>query len=235
MDWLKSIIVWGDSLMKGIVFSPHENKYSVCQNNSAECVSRDMEIHVINRARFGCTAPRGKNIILRDLEKGLSADAALIEFGGNDCDFLWEEVAREPEAEHIPKTPLAQFRTEMTWMVKILRLNGIIPVMMSIPPIDAERYFDFITRGGLSQENILKWLGDVEHIYRWQELYSHAVTNIAMETNCRYIDVRSEFLTQWDYKQYLCEDGIHLNEKGHRLLSEIFEAYINRRIQPISA
>ena len=235
MEWLKSVLVWGDSLMKGIVFNADENKYSICPDNSAECVGREMEIEVMNRARFGCTAPRGKSLLIKDLEKGFSADAALIEFGGNDCDINWAEVSKQPHDKHLSNTPLERFRAEMIHMIKILRLNSIIPVLMSIPPIDSERYFEFITRGGLDKDNIKTFLGDIAHIYRWQELYSHTVTNIAMETNCRYIDVRSVFLTEWDYRNYLCEDGIHLNERGQRLMGDVFEEYIHRRIQPISA
>ena len=34
------------------------------------------------------------------------------------------------------------------------------------------------------------------------------------------IDIRSAFLVRKDYTDYLCEDGIHPNEKGHRLIRE---------------
>ncbi|OLA61120.1 MAG: hypothetical protein BHW37_01125 [Firmicutes bacterium CAG:272_52_7] len=34
------------------------------------------------------------------------------------------------------------------------------------------------------------------------------------------IDIRSAFLVKRDYSDYLCEDGIHPNERGHKLIKD---------------
>ncbi len=225
MNWLKSVLVWGDSLLKGVVFDANSGKYTISKTSSVSCVAKKFKLDILNRSKFGCTVSKAGGIIERDLSNGLIADSALIEFGGNDCDFKWNEVADDPTVRHIPKTPLDTFKTELIRIINMLRGKKIVPVTMSIPPIDAERYFDFISRG-LNRDNILKWLGDKEHIYRWHEMYSHCVSNVARETGCRYIDVRSRFLSEWNYKQYICDDGIHLNDAGQQLLGAIFSDYI---------
>jgi hypothetical protein len=97
---------------------------------------------------------------------------------------------------------------------------------MSLPPLDAGRYFNWITRNGLSRENILRFLGDVGHIYRHQERYSIAVTNLAMEQRCHYIDVRDAYLAQRELGRLLCSDGIHPNDEGHRVIREAFVSYM---------
>ena len=230
IDKIRDVFVWGDSLLKGITFSAAENKYSIYERNSARYISEKFHWNIINKSRFGCTAPKGKKLLDSQLQKGVRSDVALIEYGGNDCDFNWAEVSKRPEEKHIPKTPLDDFIRTVKAMIAKLKEKSILPVLMSIPPIDSNRYLDFISREGLSKQNILKWLGDVEHIYRWQEMYSHAISNIALEEGCFLIDVRSAFLREWSYKKYICDDGIHLNQQGHELMSKTFENFIQSRM-----
>ena len=46
-------------------------------------------------------------------------------------------------------------------MIQTLREKGIEPVLANLHPIDAVKYFDWITKDGLSKEAIMKWLKDV--------------------------------------------------------------------------
>ncbi len=49
---------------------------------------------------------------LRELERSqdLVEALAVIEFGGNDCDLPWAEVAADPGQDHPAKVPVDQFR-----------------------------------------------------------------------------------------------------------------------------
>ena len=68
----------------------------------------------------------------------------------------------------------------------------------------------------------MKYLGDVQHIYRWQERYALAVAEIGSKLNCTILTLRDAFLVARDFKALLCVDGIHPSEKGHQLIwSEI--------------
>jgi hypothetical protein len=46
---------------------------------------------------------------------------------------------------------------------------------------------------GLKKENILKWLGSINTIYRFQESYSRMIEKIAAETKTRLVDIRTLF------------------------------------------
>lgn len=222
---LESIGIWGDSLLQGVVLDEKQGKYSIIENNCAVSLAQKIGIRISNNSRFGCTAPKGMKFLNKALEADAEFSAAIIEFGGNDCDFKWEEVAASPDAEHIPRTTLDEFNRCYADMIAALNRKGIAPVLVSLPPLDAERYFDWITRNGLSRENILHWLGDVQHIYRWHERYSNAVSALARKFSCHFIDVRDAFLSVRDYQKYLCADGIHPNRDGHALMERVFFEY----------
>ena len=69
-----------------------------------------------------------------------------------------------------------------------------------------------------------KWVklgGTSEFIYRWHEQYNVAVRKIAQTANVKIIDIRSVFLQRRDYFDYLSDDGIHPNEQGHSMISQI--------------
>jgi acyl-CoA thioesterase-1 len=228
---LESIGIWGDSLLQGVVLDETQGRYSIIEDNCAVTLAKKIGITINNNSRFGCTAPKGMKALHRALESDVEFSAAIIEFGGNDCDFKWEEVAAAPESEHTPRTTLADFTTCYTDMIAALKAKDIAPVLVSLPPLDAERYFDWITRGGLSRENILRWLGDVQHIYRWHERYSNAVSAMARKFSCHFIDVRDAFLSVRDYQKYLCLDGIHPNREGHKLMERVFYEYAEEYVR----
>lgn len=226
MKIVQSIGVWGDSVMKGVIYDERKEKYALLPENGADKASRKLGLKLFNRSRMGCTVTKGLSLLKKDLQKvDAGCDAALIEFGGNDCDYNWEQVALAPEREHQPHTPLPQFVAGLRDMVSIVRQKGMEAVLMTLPPIHAQRYFDFFTRSGLSKENILSWLGDVQHIYRWHERYSLAVSRVAQECGCPLADVRDAFLAQKNYGELLCLDGIHPNEKGHALMEHVLENF----------
>ncbi len=223
---IKRIEVWGDSVLKGVIYDEIRKKYRRLENSYNLGQISDMGLDVRNNSKFGLTAPKAKNLMLNALEKGVDAEAAIIEFGGNDCDFKWAEVAAEPYKDHIPNTPLSVFKECITDMIKALRQNGIKPILVNLPPIHSGKYFNWISRG-LDAGAILKWLGDKELIYRHHETYSLALTGLAQSLSCNYIDVRQPFLLKRDYYNYLCEDGIHPNESGYSLINQTFTEYAN--------
>ena len=75
----------------------------------------------------------------------------------------------------------------------------------------------------MNGQNILTFLGEVDFIYKWQEMYSAAIEKLAVEEKIPIIDIRSGFLNKEDYSDYLCADGIHPNEKGHLLISGVLQ------------
>jgi len=222
LDLTQQIQIFGDSILKEVMLDKNNEHYYIPKESSSIKIEKLLPVHIQNNSRFGCTIGRGFEQLGRAINKGLNCDIVLLGYGGNDCDYNWAEVAKEPKAQHLPNTPLDIFEKTYRKMIKELQEKSIRPLLMSLPPIDAERYFDWITRDGLNRESILEWLGDKQMMYRFQELYSNTVVKIAHETGCLLVDVRSRFLDKRNYKELLCEDGIHPTEKGYDIIKQAF-------------
>lgn len=222
--------IWGDSVAKGVVLDEKRGRYVLLRENFASSAGVRLGFTIENRAKFGCTVAQGREILKRSLASDPFCDVALLEFGGNDCDFDWREVADAPDGEHVPKTTLAEFAAVYREMVQLLLARGTEVYLMTLPPLDAGRYFAWIVRGGLPATNILRWLGDVQTIYRWHERYNQAVWDLSRETGCAVIDVRRAFLERRDYRTLLCEDGIHPNEAGHAAIEEVLVRFADERL-----
>lgn len=228
---VKNLGIWGDSLLKGIVFDEEDGKYRPLKQCSVHLFSKVFPISIKNNSRFGCTAPKALDNLERSLNKGFQADAVLLEFGGNDCDYNWAEVSEHPEQEHQPHTPFEDFTATMKKMVQLLLEHNIRPLLMNLPPIDAGRYFNWISHlKGVSGERVMLWLKQKDIIYRQQERYSLAIERLACAEGLPLIDVRDRFLSLRNYQDYLCLDGIHLNESGQRILGETFSSYATSRL-----
>ena len=211
-------IVWGDSLARGVVYDEQRGRYSLVPRPAASIVADELGIEVINRSRMGMTTTQGLSSLQKDLERGLRADYAVLEFGGNDCDFDWSAVSQSPDEVHEPRTPAELYENNMREMIASVRSAGMKPILVNLPPILAEQYFHFVARNGLSEQNILHWLGDVFHIYRYQERYSMLATRVAKECGCRLLDVRTAFLSLWSSASLFCRDGIHPTAQGQELI-----------------
>ena len=59
--------------------------------------------------------------------------------------------------------------------------------------------------------------------------YNIEVFKIAIENNIPVIDITTSFLEQKNYSDYLCDDGIHPNEKGHELIAEAIMQHVARK------
>jgi len=222
-----NIVLCGDSISKGVVYDENKEKYVLLDDSFPNLLQSKLKGVVHNAARFGNTILRAAGKLQNDVLKK-KPDIVFIEFGGNDCDFKWEEIAGNPQGNHLPNTDFNIFQKTLKSLIELFNSTGIIPVLMTIPPLDAERYFKWVSKNStLAGGKILEWLGTVSKIYWWQERYNSAILSIAQETRTRWIDVRSAFLKQPDFRQFLCIDGIHPNEKGHRIIAEKIFNYIS--------
>ena len=83
----------------------------------------------------------------------------------------------------------------------------------------------YLARGLEKGENVLKWLGDVERIYRTHRGYSEILCQVARTVNAHLIDVRGAFERAGDSLRRLCVDGIHPNAEGHALIGQALTEY----------
>ena len=217
---MERAFIYGDSLLKATV--PDENMHYRFHLPEVMAQYPTDRLEVVNRAKMGATVTKGLSLVEHDVQRGMDARWALVAYGGNDS-------AAAPEQEHLPRTVLPEFIEKLRCAAQELASAGVQPVLMTLPPIDGQRYFQFISRradGG----SILRWLGDVGRIYRHQELYSDAVAALAMTEGLPLIDVRRQFLPMRDLPRYIAADGIHLTMTGYRCLFDTLAGWIRERL-----
>lgn len=221
---IDSICIFGDSIIKGVIFDGIRGRYTCLKNSFANIFGLSTGIKVDNYAKFGCTITTGKILIEKHAAELPGYKYTALEFGGNDCDFDWAAISERPDEKHMAKTPIADFEVLYSNVIDSVVASGSRPVLFSLPPLNAHRYFSWISKG-LNAENILRWLGDVEHIYRWHEMYNLVVVKLSAIKRVPLIDIRGAFLESRNYLSLYCEDGIHPNEAGHALISDVIKSY----------
>lgn len=218
---MKTIEIFGDSVLKGVIYDGAQNKYRLCKDKIAV---EGMEIR--NHCRMGATVCEGLKMIDRRLADCNADTVAVIELGGNDCNYRWEEISAHPTQIHHCAVEPDRFTHLLKQGIRKLQSTGATVVLSSLVPLYAPRFMDFITRG-LCYESILSWLGDVERLFRWQDYYNDLVTETARQTGCALMDLRQGFLTK-HYETRLCEDGIHPTQQGHIALHHMVEDYLQK-------
>ena len=221
---MKTVSVYGDSLLKGV--SLVGNRYTVCTQKMA-AFAEAHGIELLNRSYFGATVEKGLWRLNRDIaDKTPLGEYTVLEFGGNDCDFDWAGVAADPEGEHGCKVPPERFSLLLQSAVEAVRAAGGRPLLTTLPPIDPKRYLDWICRNGLNKERILLWLGDLNAIYRWQELYATLVRSLSESCQAPLVDLREAFLSRRRMDGLLCADGIHPTDAGYEVILSAFERFL---------
>lgn len=230
MDYLsKSICAFGDSVLKGVVLDKDTNKYQEIENNFAKLSCSAFGLEITNYGKFGSTISVVEKSFERYQEQLKKFQYVVFECGGNDCDFNWSEIAENPDTDHYPKSSISDFTEKFVFLIDRVKSMGKIPILLSLPPIDAERYFSYLSEK-FNKENLLKWLeGCVQVITNWHERYNLQVFKIARENDVDIIDITSTFLDMKDYRKCLCSDGIHPNEFGHSIIAHTIENFIEKR------
>mgnify|MGYP000258368871 CR=1 FL=1 len=215
MDEMLRIAVFGDSLMKGTL--PDEQLRYHFHTDLFEAPLAGLHAEVTNKSVFGATSRKGVTLVQRDLARGHRYDWALVEYGGNDCNYDWPDVAAHPEQDHNPVVLADEFRANMTAIVQMLREAGIRPIFTTLPPIDEVKYLACIDHNGASAAGVMQWLGDVRRIYRTQERYSGLVCTIAAGAGRAVRRPARSFSRRGRSRASNAEDGIHLSEAGYAL------------------
>jgi len=221
----KKVMLCGDSISKGIIYDSIANKYKKCEAAFEGILNKIFNAQILNISKFGNTVTRAEKRFYKSFNES-KPDMVIFELGGNDCDFNWEEIADNPRGLHVPNTEIRQFTCSLEHMTSTVLKEGKRPVLMNLAPLDPDAYFNWISRNDeLKKKNILKWLGSVSKIYWWQERYNSAVQDVARKHDIEMIDIRNEFLKKYDFRDCLCEDGIHPNAKGQHLIAVALEKY----------
>ena len=213
----RKLEIYGDSILRGVTYDSAKGRYVLCRERS-ETIEK-LGVEARNYSRLGATVTKGVELIERNVTENEKGTVVLLAYGGNDCDFDWKQVSEDPQGKYSPNTSDDEFRSSYHRMIDRIVGAGAKPVIATLVPLDAERFMKWISRG-LSYENILRWLGDVNKLALWQERYNRILESVAEERSVTLLNIRSAFLTSPDIQALLCADGIHPSADGHRIINE---------------
>ncbi len=136
--------------------------------------------------------------------------------------FDWKAIAANPSGRHESNIDLVAYKALYINKIAQARARGLEPVLVSLPIMDENRYFAYITRGMTMQErkNLLYWLGGkTERLRNIHELYNLALFRLAALQCVHIIDVTSPMLADPHYCDLLEQDGVTLSAAGESLVS----------------
>ncbi|MBP3741981.1 MAG: SGNH/GDSL hydrolase family protein [Treponema sp.] len=222
-----SIVVFGDSILKGVVTIPEsKNLFDVTENDSLSLAQKELGFELDNRSIYGNITSKGLVKLQKYLEKGGHADLCVIEFGSNDCDYDWNIFtpgAQLPAFDSIPpKVPMNDYLTNLEAMVNLCRKHKITPVIMNLIPYICDKWFKTIAKGH-DQAAILQFLGgSADTLGKNQEKYYKALMDFVSKKGLQLIDVWKLFSGLEKPEDFMCDDGIHPNEEGYKLLANLW-------------
>ena len=145
--------------------------------------------------------------------------------------YNWKAIASNPSARHEPQIDLVAYKALYTNRIAQVRASGQEPVLVSLPIIDENRYFAYITRGMTTQErkNLLFWLGgNIERLRNIHALYNLLLFRLAAQQCVHIIDITSPMLANQNYDELLESDGVTLSAAGEALVgSEIMKVQVH--------
>ena len=216
--------ILGDSITKG-VYIAENGRYSVNKENYLQSILESLGHKVKNFSVFGATIEKGMDIFSRKKDLMEKGSYVFLEFGGNDCNFQWDQVVEDPKGTHSPNTPLEKYGQYYRRFLDALIEEGFKPVLLSLPPLNANAFYTYLCKF-LSGEALLCYLGKVENIFFWQEDYDKTLRKLAEEKNIPLLDLRAAVLENSCYEPLICEDGMHLTVTAQEQLKEKLYSHI---------
>jgi isoamyl acetate esterase len=214
------IICFGDSLTRGV--SVVKGRLRILKENYPAFLQElfnqqeENDVTVINKGVFNDNS----DLMLSRLEKDVlneHPDYTIIEVGGNDCNFNWNEIIEKPKEEHQAIVSLQRYLANISEIVKKMRDSGIIPIIATLPPLDPVRYHQTISTQ--YSPSIANWIGKLGGIQHWHGMYNYHLNKLADELKVPKIDVRTAIKKAGDSINLISEDGIHLTAEGYNAFS----------------
>ena len=223
---INSIAVFGDSILKGAVTGTNSGHlFDIIAENSLAIAQKTLGFELNNQSVFGNIISKAQRKFAKMMERGEHFDLGIIESGGNDCDYDWPPVSENPfpaDISHKPRTTLSDFIHIIDEMTSVMRGNKITPLLMTMPPLVPDWWFEHICAGN-NRDNILRFLdGNPHKLYENHERYNIAIVDFARSADVQFVDMRKAMLDAPNYRNLMCKDGIHPNQKGYEYMAEVW-------------
>lgn len=187
-------------------------------------LARGVHAEILNAGIGGHATDDGRGRFERDVLTRCP-DIAVIMFGINDAAAdVWRDVTE-------PRITLARYEENLRFFVTTLRAQGVVPVLMTPNPLawtDQEKRlygkppYDVNTADG---HNVLL------------REYVAAVRNVAQAESVPLVDVYAAFaayIAEHPFQNVLL-DGIHPNDAGHKLITDLLLPEIARTLESLPA
>ena len=218
----KLITVFGDSIGKGIMTDGEKLFFGT---GAVDILKGEYDLKIENKSSYGQSL---KRIMAREeIDKyyqtataDKSERVAVLELGGNDADFDWKKVAADPKGEHTSKTTPEEFFSLYKSALEKLSFYCTKVYVCSLVPVESGRFFKNVISRTADGNKVLEYFnGDVNTVYRHQEIMNNLVVRAADSKGYEVIDLRYAFLKSLDFSSLMCLDGIHPNANGQKLIA----------------
>lgn len=223
---MESFSIFGDSVFKGARYDSLSAKYVVNDRFGLGRVADKAGLSVKNFSKFGCTVTKALGYVQKMFTK-IDSDMVFMNFGGNDCNYDWDAIAQSPLDMHRPNTELDQFVDSYNRMIDFVLEKRSLPVLATLLPVQDKRYIDYVCKvRNLDRKKVMAWVRSRDKsLSEHQKAYSDAVAEIASSRGIPLIDLRSAFSGR-NSSSLIGPDGIHPNERGQKVISGCFEAFV---------
>ena len=221
---IEKISVYGDSILKGAVTGTDSGHlFDIIDDNSLALAQKALGFELNNQSVFGNIVTKSQRKLMKDIERGCVGDIAIIESGGNDCDYDWNIVCQNPEGENQMRVPLSDFLRIYEEMINACRENKITPVMMTMPALVQDWWYEHICTS-YDKASVEKFTGgQADVLYHNHEIYNFHLISLAHRLNVQLIDMRLAILESGKHREFMCRDGIHPNPDGYSFMAEVWK------------
>ena len=140
---MSELYIFGDSILKGAICDD-AMRLHLRKSHSYPYLS-DAGFQVYNKAKIGSTIVNGEKAVNQYFDFIERNTTVLMGFGGNDSSFDWKTMFFEPDTEKTPNVAPDQFVFVYTDTIKKIQGAGAAVIISNLPPIDAERHFEWIS------------------------------------------------------------------------------------------
>jgi Lysophospholipase L1 and related esterases len=212
------IICFGDSVTRGVTFT--KGRFRLVRENYPALLQKLLgdQDEVVNKGVFNDNSDLLMERLDKDVIK-LHPDLVLINIGGNDCNFHWDQVALLPEEEHVPIVPLNRYLENIQNMVRKISDAGAVPVVMSLLPLDPVRYYHALMEH--YSHSLGHWISCCGGIEHWHGMYNRSLKQMVQRLGILSLDIRTAFKTKGDISELINDDGLHPTAKGYKVMAQI--------------
>ncbi len=221
------IVCFGDSVTRGMTYIGGRLRI-IKQNYPAflqQSLSAQPDFDVVNKGTFNDTSD-GLCARLQTDVLSFHPDYVLIEIGGNDCNFHWDEVALYPDRSHEPNVPLRRYLDNIRKMIEQIRDSGSVPIVMTLVPLDPVRYYATLEK--MYGFAIARWIAICGGIEHWHAMYNQGLLRLIRSLSVSTIDLRTALKSTSDLAFLLSDDGIHPSALGYQVMSQTIFASLQK-------